>query len=474
MKRMAHVASAFWIFMVIISDVTAAPLLSTQADREGVSLTIYNSSLGLVRDRRNIDIPTGVSELRFMDVAAQIIPASVQISTFGNSIQILEQNYEYDLLNPQKLLEKYVGKEVRLFQKNPYSEREEEVKATLLSNNGSPIYKIGKDITFNHPGRVIFPEVPADLIATPTLVWLLEGADTGRRPVEASYLTAGISWKADYVLTLSAGSSLADLAGWVTIDNRSGATYPDARLKLVAGDLNRVRDEQPRGRIMYKGAAMADMAATPQFKEEGLFEYHLYTLQRPSTVKDNQTKQISLLSATSFPARRELVMRAEQGWYGAPHGGEADTKQKTGVFVEFENLETSGLGMPLPKGTIRVYQQDADGSLQFVGEDAIDHTPKGEKLRVKVGDAFDVAGTRKQTDWKKLANDTYEAAWEVVIRNHKKEDITIKVIEPMGGDWKVIESSVPATKRDSQTTEFNVQVRKNDEARLTYRVRVRY
>jgi hypothetical protein len=225
---------------------------------------------------------------------------------------------------------------------------------------------------------------------------------------------------------------------------------------------------------MYKGAAMTDMAAAPQFKEEGLFEYHLYTLQRPSTVKDNQTKQISLLSANAFPVRRELVMRAEQGWYGAPYGVETDAKLKTGVFVEFENRETYGLGMPLPKGTIRVYQQDTDGSLQFVGEDAIDHTPKDEKVRVKVGDAFDVAGTRKQTDWKKVASDTYEATWEVVIRNHKKEDITIKVLEPMGGDWKVVESSVPSTKRDSQTAEFNLQVRKDDEARLTYRVRVRY
>jgi len=472
MDILAHRVLALCLLLATASGASAAPLLSTQADREGVSLTVYNSSLGLVKDRRGIDIPKGVSELRFMDVAAQIIPASVQVTTAGNSIQVLEQNYEYDLLSPQKLMDKYIGREVRLFQKNPYSEREEEVSATLLSNNGSPIYKIGKDITFNHPGRVIFPEVPADLIATPTLVWLLEGVDSGRRQFEASYLTTGITWKADYVLTFGKESSLADLAGWVTIDNRSGATYRDARLKLVAGDLNRVREVQPQGR-MYK-TAIAEMAAAPQFKEEGLFEYHLYTLQKPSTIKDNQTKQISLLSAASVPVRMELVMRAEQGWYGAPQGGDGGTKQKVGVFVEFENREPTGLGMPLPKGTIRVYQQDADSSLQFIGEDSIDHTAKDEKVRVKVGDAFDVTGTRKQTDWKKIASDSYEASWEVVISNHKKENVTVKVLEPMTGDWKILESTISPTKRDSQTAEFNVQVKKDEEARLVYRVRVRY
>ncbi|GAM08548.1 hypothetical protein OR1_00820 [Geobacter sp. OR-1] len=470
-RRIAHFAVATVMMLPVMSWADTAPVLSSQADREEISLTVYNSNLGLVRDRRNIAVPKGVSELRFMDVAAQIIPASVQVTTFGNSFQVLEQNYEYDLLNPQKLLDKYVGKEVRLYQKNPYSEREEEVTATLLANNGAPIYKIGKDITFNHPGRVIFPSVPADLIATPTLVWLLEGVDAGKRPVEASYLTSGVSWKADYVLTLAKESSLADLAGWVTIDNRSGITYRDARLKLVAGDVNRVREDLQRPR-MYKGAMPEMAAAAPQFKEEGLFEYHLYTLGRQSTIKDNQTKQISLLSANSVPVRRELVMRADQGWYGNARGGE--TKHKVGVYVELENQEINGLGMPLPKGTIRVYQQDADAALQFVGEDTIDHTPKDEKVRVKVGDAFDVTATRRQTDWKKLANDTYEAAWEVVIRNHKKDDIIVKVTEPMTGDWQIVDSSLPSVKSDSQTAEFNVMVKKDNEARLTYRVRVRY
>ena len=472
MKMIPHLVSAAWFLLGTVSMVPAASLESTQADRESLSLTVYNTDLGLVKDRRSIDIPKGLSELRFMDVAAQIIPASVQVTASGSQLRLLEQNYEYDLLNPQKLLDKYVGKEVRLFQKNPYSEREEEVKALLLSNNGGPIFRIGKEITFNHPGRIIFPEIPADLIATPTLVWLLEGTGPGRQQVEASYLTGGLTWKADYTLTLGKESGLADFAGWVTIDNRSGATYRDARLRLVAGDINRVREEPQRGRI-YK-TAVAEMADAAQFKEESLFESHLYTLQRLSTIKDNKIKQIALFSASSVPVRRELVMRPENVWYGNPQSGETGTRQKLAVFIEFDNREALKLGMPLPRGTVRVYQQDAESSLQFVGEDAIAHTPKDEKVRVKVGDAFDVTAMRRQTDWKKLAKDTYEAAWEVVIRNHKKEDVLVKVQEPFSGDWTVVDSSTPSAKRDSQTAEFNVPVKKDDETRLTYRVRVRY
>lgn len=473
MRIMTKLVSAAWLLLGTTSLAATAPLVSTQADREEISLTVYNAGLGLIKDRRSVEIGRGLSELRFMNVAAQVIPASVQISTSGSMVQVLEQNYEYDLLSPQKLLDKYVGKEVLLFQKNPYSEREEEVKALLLANNGSPIFKIANDITFNHPGRVIFPEVPADLIASPTLLWLLEAEETGRRRVEASYLTGGISWKADYILTLNKEGNLADIAGWVTIDNRSGATYRDARLKLVAGDVNRVREEQPRGRLQFNKAAMAEMAAAPQFKEEGLFEYHLYALQRASTIKDNQTKQIRLLSAEKVPVHRELVVKTDQTWYGSPQGSD-DLKHKVGVFVEFDNRKSAGIGIPLPKGTIRVYQPDSDGGAQFIGEDTIDHTPQDEKVRVKTGDAFDLTATRKQTDWKKLANDTYEAEWEIVIRNHKQEDVTVKVQEPMTGEWQVIQSSHPAVRRDVQTAEFSLPVKQESKTTLVYRARVRY
>jgi len=450
-----------------------APQTTTAAEQTGVSLTVYNSNLGLVKDRRELKLPRGRGELRFMDVASQIIPASVHITPLAeqSSLRVLEQNYEYDLLSPQKLMDKYVGKEVKLYEKNPYSEREETVSATLVSNNGTPIYRIGSDITFNHPGRVTLPGVPENLIPKPTLVWLLDNDLDKPQPVEASYLTNGITWRADYVLTLSRGDDRADLTGWVTIDNRSGATYREANLKLVAGEVNRVREEAV---FRDKGVRMTAAApAAPQFREQELFEYHLYTLERPATVKENQTKQISLLAADSFPVKKELVLRGQNFYYYNPQG-EIGEKQKVSVFVEFGNRKDAGLGMPLPKGTVRVYKEDADGSLQFIGEDGIDHTPKDEKVRIRLGEAFDVVGSRKQTDWKKVASDSYEAAFEITLRNHKQEDVTVRVIEPVPGDWKMLSSSHDYTKGEAHAAEFLLPVKKDGETKLTYRVRMRY
>jgi len=449
---------------------TFSPRTTTLADQAGIALTVYNVNLGLVKDRRRISIPRGAGELRFMDVASQIIPASVSIVSLSGpaGLRVLEQNYEYDLLSPQKLMDKYVGKEVRLYQKNPYTEREEVVDATLLATNNGPVFKIGNEITFNHPGRIIFPGLPEGLIPKPTLVWLLESSQDKPQEIEASYLTDGISWRADYVVTLNDRDTGADLAGWVTIDNKSGATYRDARLKLVAGDVHRVQEE--RERVMRMAKAMP--AGAPQFKEEGFFEFHLYTLQRPSTIKENQTKQISLVTADAVPVRKEFLYKGAPHYYYAPYV-EAE-KQKVGVYVEMENREANRLGMPLPKGVVRVYKRDADGSLQFVGEDAIDHTPRDEKVRIKLGEAFDLAGERKQTDWKKIASDTYEAAFEITLRNHKREDVTVRVVEPVPGDWQMLSTSHEWKKGEAFAAEFQVPVKKDGEAKLAYRVRMRY
>ncbi len=471
------VAALLFFAAPAAADERAAPkLLSSDGkDQTGVAVTIYNVNLGLVKDQRTIPLPQGTGELRFMDVASQVIPASVHIKslTDPSSLDVLEQNYEYDLLNPQKLMDKYVGKEVKLFTKNPYTEREEVVNALLLSNNGGPIYRIGDEITFGHPGRVVFPGVPENLISQPTLVWMFRNSLSSAQKVEASYLTNGITWRADYVVTLNAGDDRADLTGWVTIDNRSGTTYRNASLKLVAGDVHRVKDEQEYRDRMYRMAKAEALPAAPQFKEEEFFEYHIYTLQRPSTIKENQTKQIRLLEAEKVPVRKELLYRGGRHFYTSRYGDAAPT-QKVGVYVEIENRKANNLGMPLPKGTVRVYKQDSEGSLQFVGEDAIDHTPKDEKIRIKLGEAFDVAVTRKQTDWKKIAYDTYEAAFEITLRNHKKEDVTVKVVEPIPGDWTMVSTSHEFVKTEASIAEFRIAVPVDREVKLTYRVKMRY
>jgi hypothetical protein len=450
----------------------AAPVSSSPEDQTALAVTVYNVNLGLVKDQRKVRLQDGTTELLFTGVASGIIPASVSIVPLSDpgSFRILEQNYEYDLLSPERLMEKYVGKEVTLYQKNPQTEREETVKATLLSMNGGPVYRTGDGITFGHPGRVILPGIPENLHSRPTLAWLLENRGSRERSVEATYLTNGLTWRADYVVNLNDRSDRADLNGWVTIDNRSGATYPDAVLKLVAGDVNRVREEQ-----VYKRRDMKmEMAAVaPQFREEAFFEYHVYTLERPSTLKENQTKQISLLSAEKIPVVKELVFRGNDYYYRGEYG-EIGRNEKVGVFLEIVNRKENGLGMPLPKGTVRVYQRDPGGSLQFVGEDSIDHTAKDENVRVKLGEAFDVVGTRKQTEWRKVASDTYEAAYEISLRNHKNEDVTVRVIEPVPGDWTVLSSSMEWKKTDSGTMEFVVPVKKDGEAKLTYAVRMRW
>jgi hypothetical protein len=450
-------------------------LLSTGLeDQTGVAVTIYNVNLGLVKDQREIKLAKGMGEVRFMDVASQIIPTSVHIKSLidPDSLQVLEQNYEYDLLNPQKLLDKYVGKEVKLYYKNPYSEREEIVTATLLSNNGGPIFRIGDEITFGHPGRIIFPGVPENLISKPTLVWLIRNSLSSAQNIEASYLTNGINWRADYVVTLNDADDSADLSGWVTIDNKSGTTYRNAKLKLIAGDVNRVKDEYEYKDKMLRAAEMAAKAA-PQFKEEEFFEYHIYTLERPATIKENQTKQIGLVNADTIPVRKELLYYGAAYYYYNRYG-DAITNQKVGVFVEIDNRKENNLGIPLPKGTVRVYKHDKEKSLQFVGEDSIDHTPKDEKVRIKLGDAFDVVGSRKQTDWKKIASDTYEASFEISLRNHKKEDVVVKVVEPIPGDWKMLSSSHEYKKTEAFTAEFTIPVPKDKETKITYRVRMRF
>lgn len=458
------------------AEKTPATLTSILADQRSVAVTIYNSSLGLVREQREVPLPGGRSELRFMDVATNINPASVHIRSLSDvdSLNVLEQNYEYDLLSPQKLMDKYVGKEVRLYQKNPYSEREEVVSATLLSNNGGPVFKIGNDITYGHPGRLIFPGVPDNLIASPTLVWLLENRRPAPQRLETSYLTSGISWRADYVLTLNEKDDRADLGGWVTITNNSGASYRDASIQLVAGDVNRVREDQLfGGKRVYK-AEMAMPAPAPQFREEGLLEYHMYTLQRPSTIKENQSKQISLLAAGDIPVRKELLLTGLPYYYQNASRGEISSKQKVSVYVELENRERNHLGLPLPKGVIRVYKRDSGQAMQFVGEDSIDHTPKDEKVRIKLGEAFDVVADRKQTDWKKRASDSYEAAYETLVRNHKKDGVVVRVLEPVPGDWQVLSSSHQYAKANSGMLEFLLPVKADGETKLEYRVLMRY
>lgn len=458
---------------------TAQTGTSTIEDQKNVAITVYNSNLGLVKDTRTLKLPRGTSQLRFMDVAQSINATTVHIKsvTSPDALSVVEQSYEYDLLNPQKLLDKYVGQELTLVLRTVEnnSEKLTPTRATLLSNNSGQVWQIGGQIVINptNIAEIRFERLPQDLIAKPTLVWTLNNTGADTHTIEASYLTQGLNWRSDYVVVVNQNDTKADLNGWVTLTNNSGTAYRNADLKLVAGDVNRVRDEVAIAKSMRVMEAAA-AAAPQQFQEQSFFEYHLYTLQRKTTIKNNETKQISLLSAADFGIKKELVINGQPYYFQGYNNPGEPIKEKVGVYVSFKNGKENGLGQPLPAGIVRVYKADSTGAQQFVGEDRIDHTPKDEAVKIKLGDAFDVVAERKQTDYKNIARRVFEYAYEIRIRNHKEDAVNVIVNEPIGGDWEIISSSFPAEKTAAFAARFMVPVAKDGEAVLSYRVRVKY
>jgi len=447
---------------------------SSAAERRKVSVTIYNSNFALVREERRLALAKGRVELAFADVSAHIQPETVHLRALDapNSLEVLEQNYRYDLLTPEKLLEKYVGKRVKVVRYNEKLGTEETKVADVLSVENGPTLRIDGEVTTGFPGRFVFPEVPPNLLAKPTLVWLLASGVENQR-VEVSYLTSELSWRADYVLVLDAKDASADLTGWVTLTNGSGTSYDDAELKLVAGDVQRVTPPPMPEPMEDEEKPRAAAPAPPAFQQESLFEYHLYTLGRPTDLRDKETKQVTLLEAHGVKVEKKLEFRGTDYWYRNVYA-DLPKDQKVGVWIDFVNEEKSGLGMPLPKGTVRVYKADQSGAQQFVGEDAIDHTPRDEKVEIKLGDAFDVVADRKQTEWKALGTCSSESAWQIELRNHKDTAETVHDLEPVGGDWEIVQASHPAAKKDAHTFEFVVPVPARGATTITYRVRIRW
>jgi hypothetical protein len=450
---------------------------STLDDQVDLGVTVYNSDIALVRDVRELQLPRGNFDLRFMDVAATVNPATVHFRSLTEParVNVLEQNYEYDLLEPDKLLRKYVGRDVVLVRRRQENgqTREDEVKARLLSYNNAPVWQIGNEIvTGMNADHIKFPELPANLYTHPTLIWTLDNGGAARHRIEASYLAGKLSWSSDYVLTVARDDKAADLDGWVTLTNGSGTSFRNTKLQLVAGDLNRVR--QVVGRAMEMAAKSAPMSADALMAQESFSDYHLYSLGRKTTINNNETKQVSMMSGSGVPVRKRYVVDGQAFYYrNAQHPG-SPIKDVVQVYYQFKNDERAGLGVPMPAGVIRVYQADSKGGTQFVGEDRINHTPKDEELNVKIGNAFDVTCERKQIDFEKIAPNVYEVEYEITLRNHKASPITVEVNEPVGGTWRMLRSSYTWTKTDAWAAAFVVPVATDATAVLTYRVRVTF
>ncbi|MBI4559168.1 MAG: DUF4139 domain-containing protein [Candidatus Hydrogenedentes bacterium] len=469
--RRARTAVLFLIYSLLVAGVAAGDtsVAETSLDQQtDIAVTAYNNGLALVRDTRKLALPTGEIQLKFMDVAEKIRPETVGLRSLSQaaSIQILEQNYEYDLISPSKLLEKYVGKPVKLV--NHSTEVDfDTVEAELLSTNGGAIYRVNNEIYLGFPGTVVLPEIPANLIAKPSLIWLLDNA-AADQTLEVTYLTQGISWTADYVVTLARDDPSLHLAGWVTMNNQSGATFSNAQLKLVAGEVNIVQEAEDK---FFAGAEVVRRKREVLPREEAFAEYHLYTMPRRTTIKQNESKQLALLEAADVTCAKKYEYRGQVQFYSRRMPPRRD--EHVSVFLEFRNDEKNRLGMPLPAGTMRIYQEDQDGALQFAGEDRIQHTPKDEKVRLRMGNAFDVVGERIQTDFKRISQNVFQAAFEITVRNHKENEIQVDVVEPMPSDWEILEKSQDYVKKDAQTAIFSMTIPPDGEGKVVYRVQVR-
>ncbi len=453
-------------------------LVSTLADQTGVGVTIYNENLALVKDVRQLVLPQGMSNLAFREVSARIRPETALMRSLSHpsSLTVREQNFDFDLLTPQKLLEKYVGRQVTVVQTHPVTGEETMRQARVLSANNGVVLRIDDHIETGIPGRLVFPDVPENLRDRPTLVMAVDSLTGAEQTVELSYLTGGLGWQADYVAVLDQEETRLDINGWVTLTNTSGTSFPNARLQLMAGDVHQVQPEKMRRyEIMLEKAAAA---GAPEMAEESLFEYHLYTLPHPTTIRDNQTKQVALLQAGGVLCDKEYLLQGQEYYY-QNRVSDISPNLKVVVYLQFHNRQADNLGLPLPKGVVRVYKKDGQGHIQFVGEDRIDHTPENGTVRLKLGKAFDLTAERKQTDFRKLAgfaryDYVFESAFKIQLKNAKKEAVTVKVLESLPGDWTILTESHAHTRESALQAAWQVPVPAKGEATLTYRVRVRY
>jgi len=438
---------------------------------------------GLVRDSRELEIPNGRGEVRFTDVAKRIDPTTVSFASLTDprGTRVIEQNFQFDLVSAAKLRERYIGEQVIVEQLQGDQVKSHSGRLMSASDPVIVLLDSGEVLTLNRADNIRFAALPGGLISKPTLVWLIDSKTGGTQKSQVSYQTQGMTWWADYNVTLdeSGGACKMDLSAWVTIVNQSGLSYPQAKLKLVAGDVNRA-PAAPQAQMKVQMAA-APMELSDSFQESALFEYHLYTLGRPSDLPDNSTKQLELFpSAVAAACKKQLIFTAFENpsfYYGQPVQDKsyyATSAGTTAAYLEFANRREVGLGIPMPAGRVRVNQASRDGSLEFIGEDVINHTPRNEVIKIKLGNAFDIAGERKQMDFKiDVAARWIEETFEVSVRNRKQVPVEVTVREYLyrWTQWTITSKSHDFTKRDAQTLDFPLTIAADAEIKLTYTVR---
>jgi hypothetical protein len=466
----------------------------TSGERTSVDLTIYNQNLSLIREERTFTLSKGISNVVVPDIPSTIDGTSVHFVslTDASAVKVLEQNYQFDLVSQGKLMEKYLGKQIEFIRLDEATKKEYSVVGKLLASgyatnygnvsySGGMIAEINGKIEINPSGRIVLPSLPEGLILKPQLEWLVSNTKDGNHKTELSYLAGQLSWSCNYVAVLDKSDSKLDMTGWVTLTNNSGTTFKNAGLKLVAGDVNIVRERFAQEGMMMKSVAVD--ASEPQFKQTDLFEYKLYSLQRKTDLGNNETKQIELTSGKNVNSKKVFIYDglanqwrywANNYSYRAQGSFGQQSNPKVGVYVTFKNDEKSGLGIALPKGKVRVYKRDDEGKEQFIGEDEIDHTPKDEELRLYLGNAFDIVGERAQKDFRSLAaGRLIEETIEIKVRNHKNETVEVQIYEHpwRWSQWEMLKSNTDWEKVDQSTLRFPVKIAKDGEKVVTYTIR---
>ncbi|MEO0002356.1 MAG: hypothetical protein RLZZ22_48 [Pseudomonadota bacterium] len=451
-----------------IGSVNAGP-----AERSALALTLYQEDLALVRELRPVQLPGGLVRLNLGEVPAQMRPETTQLRWIGGDpVKLLEQSFDAKPLTPRQLLESRLGHEVTVLREHPVTGVLQREAATVLAtgheNGGGVVLRFADRIETGPAGRLAFDSLPADLHARPTLSLLLESS-AGPRSLELSYLSGGLSWTTDYVARLSVDGRQMDLSGWVTLSNRSGTAYRDARLQLVAGALNRVQDS---ALPMARKASVTALRASGAPVEESLLDHHLYRFERPVSIADQQSKQLSLLAATAVPVRREYLL-ADTGMLEFGRQDPGVQQFKPSVWLEFDN-RGGALGQPLPAGVVRFYAPDRQGAAQFVGEERINHTARDETVRLRLGSAFDLSAERRQVTFRQLGERGSESGWCMTLRNARDEAVTIRVQQALAGDWEIVQESQRSSRPSAHSASWRVEVPARGSAQLDYTVRTRW
>lgn len=438
---------------------------SNVRDRQLVNVTVYNGGMALVHDRRRVLLGQGVNRIAWRDVSAQMDPSSVLLQALGSAstVTVLEQNFDFDLLDPSALLNRYLGRTVTVVHPAEFAgQRETRERAKLLSTNGGIVLQYANRIETQLRGYIMYPRAPADFRDRPTLVLDIDSERAGLQTLDLSYLTGGLTWRADYVGALSADGSNLSLRGVVTLSNTSGESYEDARLQLVAGNVNIA--QAPAGQVRTI-ASVASVPAPNPMAEENYFEYHLYTLGRPTNILNNQTKQVTLLNAQNVPVRKTLELRGSPYYYQSAQEDLGD-RLPVNVYVSFEN-RGGDLGVPLPAGIVRIYKNDSHGLSQFAGSDRIEHTPKNQTVRLSLGQSFDVTARKRQTDFQQTRCSS-DSSYEITVSNAKNRPQNVLVVEQIPGSWKITQENLRHAKTSAATADWTVHVPADGSATLTY------